>query len=184
MKNLADILKEVETIAVNLRDGHYGEAQMSVVGERLVQLAQEGTHNLTTPPSELVSYDPGSPTTTETDMKSESMQQPNWAQKLGADIPFGGDTGVDADFGHEKENVEREFDKFKREIVLPEDEPSFEQQVKGWQKDAWEHYNRAKVVPDGDDILQYVIDAWSDATGLSLEHAPVERIKEILGMTD
>ena len=77
---------------------------------------------------------------------------------------FGGDTGNDADMNS----------------------PELEDQIKKYQKEAWDYFSQPQMhyVPDTDDIFNYIVDAWSEENGLSIDHAPVDTIKKVLGMED
>jgi hypothetical protein len=52
--------------------------------------------------------------------------------------------------------------------------------IKKYKKEAWAHFNKAKVVPDEEDILNYVLDCISDETGVNVEDLDINKIKKQL----
>ena len=66
--------------------------------------------------------------------------------------------------------------------LLKHEASSFEEQVKKILKETHEYYNKMKIVPVEEDILEDVINGIEDINGVDVHESDIEKIKELIGM--
>lgn len=61
------------------------------------------------------------------------------------------------------------------------EEPTLDDQLRGWAAEAGEHFSSTNISPTGEDILDYVLKQWAEDSGLDVDSLDVDHAREVLG---